>query len=676
MNKKMPTGLVMVAAVIAVGMVGSQLNVGGLSGQAAGGDSAGCGGDAYYDEDLGQLVDGDGTVQGTDDTSSDNGIADMVNVGMRPIQAGEAIPGQEMVLMIEPSDGRLAELADASAGTAHFVPEVDIGPKGKFALIAWSPSEEGYEDMSYLQILEQRDGNWFFIAEWNVDRDQDTSLRVARILHVVGDEYIYISLNNRSMVYDIQNAGIGFGFPIEDTEELQTRGDSMIDTLLYDFPTRVRSGNDLEHDWANPLVEGLFEGELELDIETSLGNEIFVGVSAGAVLLVESCEVGAEPSMSGDTLMCQACSGTCVSPLNNVDYLALPFGARQQLFFADLMPQVQFLRQERRIARMQAQELRFQSQGFPEFISLETQQQEMMKSGTFTARELWDATQAAYSGASSSHAGWSRVQTCEVRLGGQVGNARAVVLQKRGVRVLSISGSDKGDLVSDGWDILWGRCDNNVGVDHDQYRERYISGWGWRGPRWSTRTVNSYDRGSGDWCDNVNTANRNGWHAGFQDYTDEWGGQYEGQGDIERLDGSCRDVLENINDRVMYVVGHSLGGASAMTVAKFHGFTGKVVTFGAPKTTHNGGETCGNGVGDSYGYGHVNDAVTGNLLGVMGSLHHAQVSGKNSNGSEGCGAHKLSSSNGSNVWSLISAIGSFMDEHVNYHHWVSTSQRH
>lgn len=673
MNKKLPTNIIILAAIIAVGMVGSQLDLGTLSGQAAGGESAGCGGDAYYDEDLGQLVDGQGNVvDESGEASSDAGSSDLQAVGIRPIVAGEAVPGQEMVLMIEPSDGRAAELADASAGTAHFVPNVDVSAKGDYALIAWSPNEEGYEDMSYVQILERRDDGWYFIAEWEVDRNQSTRLTVARILHVVGDEFIYISLNNRSMVYDIQEARFGFGWPVQDTEELQSRGDGMIDTLLFDFPTRVRAGNTLEHAWARSLVEGMFEGdELELDLETSLDNEVLIGVSSGAVLLVNACDVGSEPAMSGPVLTCEACAGSCGSPLNNVDYLSLPFGARQNLFFQDLMPKVQNFRMMRATARMEAQELRFQREGFPQAISIESQQQQLLKSGSFTATELWHATQAAYSGASSRYHGWVRETVCEVRLGGAVGNARAVVLRKNGVKVLSISGSDKGDLVSDGWDILWGRCDNNVGVDVS--RERYISGWGWGGPKWSTRTA--YDRGSGDWCDNVNTANRNGWHAGFQDYTDEWGGQWEGGGDIENLSGACRDVLENVNQRVSYVVGHSLGGASAMTVAKFHGFTGKVVTFGAPKTTHNHGEVCNNGVGDSFGYAHTNDAVTGNLLGVMGSLRHAQKQGRNSNGSVGCGHHTLTSSNGSDVWTLIQAGLSFMNEHVNYQSWVG-NHRH
>ena len=279
MNKKLPTGMVIVAAVVALGMVGSQLELGTLSGQAAGGDTAGCGGDAYYDEDLGQLVDSSGNVVDESGTESNDATGDLAPVGIRPIAAGSAIPGQEMVMMIEPSQARIDELADMSAGTAHFVPEVDVSAKGDYALIAWSANEEGYEDLSYLQILERRDNGWYFIAEWNVDRDQQTRLTVARILHVVGDEYIYISLNNRSMVYDIQDAGFGFGWPIEDTEELQSRGDGMIDTLLYDFPARVRAGNTLEHAWAQGLAESLFDGEPTLDIETSLDNEIFVGVS-------------------------------------------------------------------------------------------------------------------------------------------------------------------------------------------------------------------------------------------------------------------------------------------------------------------------------------------------------------------------------------------------------------
>ena len=45
MKKNFPTSMIAVAAVVAFGMVGSQLELGGLSGQAAGGESAGCGGD-------------------------------------------------------------------------------------------------------------------------------------------------------------------------------------------------------------------------------------------------------------------------------------------------------------------------------------------------------------------------------------------------------------------------------------------------------------------------------------------------------------------------------------------------------------------------------------------------------------------------------------------------------
>ena len=62
MNKNFPTSMIVVAAVVSFGMIGSQLDLGGLSGQAAGGESAGCGGDAYYDEDLGALVDSEGNV--------------------------------------------------------------------------------------------------------------------------------------------------------------------------------------------------------------------------------------------------------------------------------------------------------------------------------------------------------------------------------------------------------------------------------------------------------------------------------------------------------------------------------------------------------------------------------------------------------------------------------------
>ena len=49
MNKNFPTSMIVVAAVVSFGMIGSQLDLGGLSGQAAGGE-------CYYDEDLLWLI--------------------------------------------------------------------------------------------------------------------------------------------------------------------------------------------------------------------------------------------------------------------------------------------------------------------------------------------------------------------------------------------------------------------------------------------------------------------------------------------------------------------------------------------------------------------------------------------------------------------------------------------
>ena len=62
-------GFTVLAAVMAIGFAGSQYSqtTGVLSGQAAGGDSAGCGGDTYYDEDLQALV---GSDEITDDDAS------------------------------------------------------------------------------------------------------------------------------------------------------------------------------------------------------------------------------------------------------------------------------------------------------------------------------------------------------------------------------------------------------------------------------------------------------------------------------------------------------------------------------------------------------------------------------------------------------------------------------
>ena len=121
MNKtSFPTSMIVVAAVVAFGMIGSQLDLGGLSGQAAGGESAGCGGDAYYDEDLGALVDSEMSSMNILDESGEaskcrsrfSGSKSAMHRMTRSAVAGQAMNGQSLkITIIRPMDVALEDLA-------------------------------------------------------------------------------------------------------------------------------------------------------------------------------------------------------------------------------------------------------------------------------------------------------------------------------------------------------------------------------------------------------------------------------------------------------------------------------------------------------------------------------------------------------------------------------------
>ena len=96
MNKKIPSGLLVLSAAIVVGIFGSQF--GGLSGQAAGGESAGCGGDAYYDEDRGLLVDSAGSeVDPTGEATQDFSAEGLADAELPTMYVGADAWGQQFV---------------------------------------------------------------------------------------------------------------------------------------------------------------------------------------------------------------------------------------------------------------------------------------------------------------------------------------------------------------------------------------------------------------------------------------------------------------------------------------------------------------------------------------------------------------------------------------------------
>ena len=164
-----PSSMIVVAAVVAFGMVGSQLDLGGLSGQAAGGESAGCGGDAYYDEDLGALVDSEGNILDESGEVAEAASGEERHAPYDAHVAGQAMNGQSLITIIRPMDVALEDLAADSDDEASFIALANVGADGNYAIVAFIA--EDYEEHNKIQIL-QRDGEtWMTILEIADDRE-------------------------------------------------------------------------------------------------------------------------------------------------------------------------------------------------------------------------------------------------------------------------------------------------------------------------------------------------------------------------------------------------------------------------------------------------------------------------------------------------------------------------
>jgi hypothetical protein len=120
----------------------------------------------------------------------------------------------------------------------------------------------------------------------------------------------------------------------------------------------------------------------------------------------------------------------------------------------------------------------------------------------------------------------------------------------------------------------------------------------------------------GDWIDNLNIGTKStssgNHHEGFFNYQNKISG--------------CNSIYSGTYD---YVVGHSLGGASATVFCKVNpSRCGKLVTFGAPKSRKNGDRACS---ASGTRYFHENDPITSDgthLIRVLGGFQHDVTSAK------------------------------------------------
>jgi len=342
-----PSSMIAVAAVVAFGMVGSQLDLGGLSGQAAGGESAGCGGDAYYDEDLGALVDSEGNI--IDESGEASGTTAEGGSFDSTYQAhvsGPAMEGQSRVSFVTPLHDAAQDLADMSNGEQVFIPRISITQDGAYGIIGFAAP--GYEDMTQIHLLEYNNG-WQTILAISADRGQEIKIMQPEIQAVLNDEDstvivfnfgqdISYAFNVDTQVTDIitpddtefqlrVNASLGFADATN--EELRVEMvERMADIAILD-----QVQNRVAHPWLDGFVAANFGDDVTARMVTSMNNRYFVALSTGDVLAIEGCEVGNSLFLADDELTCATCNeiGGCDNVLNKYDMLEIDRAERLDL---------------------------------------------------------------------------------------------------------------------------------------------------------------------------------------------------------------------------------------------------------------------------------------------------------------------------------------------------------
>ena len=323
-------GLTMVAAIMAIGFAGSQYSqtTGALSGQAAGGDSAGCGGDTYYDEDLQALVGSEaGAMEGAS-SLRDAGVQDASVELQRGIvgQAfGQAMEGQPLLRLLEPSPAALARLVELGGEKAQFQASVDIANDGSFAVVAFA--SEGYPQVTEVSILENIGSKWLAYPVVASDDGRPFKFRSVELIDVVSGELgseVVVLLNGQDYLRLAPASGSLF---------LETQ--AVANDLVHDnaraagsielYTAQLRSMEDardvvirrVDHPWMRTLVDKFFEGA-RYEFDTSVTNEVLITLEGGTVISVAGCQFGAEPSFDGPELVCDACpSGdVCSNPFN------------------------------------------------------------------------------------------------------------------------------------------------------------------------------------------------------------------------------------------------------------------------------------------------------------------------------------------------------------------------
>ena len=324
-------GLMVLAALFAVGFAGSQYTqtVGGLSGQAAGGDSAGCGGDTYYDEDLQALVGADAGVLGEEASSLREADAQedstTLATGLVGQAFGQPMEGQPLLRLLEPSPAAVAQLVALSDDKAQFSASVDLANDGSFAVLAFSA--EGYPQVTEIRILENIGSKWLAYPVVESGDNQPFKFRGVELIDVVSGEQgaeVIVALNGIDYVRLQPATGTLFLETLEVANERvhsQARAAGNVELYAAQLQSMERAREvvvkDVPHRWLQELVSKFFDG-VEYQLEVAVTNEMLVTLKGGTVVSVEGCQFGAEPTFEGPELLCETCptGDVCTNPFN------------------------------------------------------------------------------------------------------------------------------------------------------------------------------------------------------------------------------------------------------------------------------------------------------------------------------------------------------------------------
>jgi len=324
-------GYMVLAAVLAVGFAGSQYTqaTGSLSGQAAGGDTAGCGGEAYYDEDLQALVGGDADVLQEDVSSlREVGVDDdsvLLSSGLVGQSFGDIMEGQPLLQLLQPSPSAVEKLVELSGDKASFSASVDLANDGSFAVVAFSA--EGYPQVTEIRILENIGSKWLAYPVVESGDNRPFKFRSIELIDVVTSDAgveVIVALNGLDHIRLQPSSGKLFLDTAEvanDRVHEHARASGNLELYAAQLQSMERARDVVvkvvEHPWLEKLVSKYFDGAA-YEIETALTNEVLIVLEGGTVISVEGCQFGAEPTLEGPELLCEACpSGdVCNNPFN------------------------------------------------------------------------------------------------------------------------------------------------------------------------------------------------------------------------------------------------------------------------------------------------------------------------------------------------------------------------